>query len=129
MSFTLTRPAAGIALLVAFVAGCGSTAAATHSSTAQPKPAATAKATQPAALAKPPAVRPHRTVSPAKPPAVHPHRTVSPAPPATIPEAPPATMPAAPPATTPPANPIPQGNGGDRDADNNGGPNDGDGTI
>jgi hypothetical protein len=27
------------------------------------------------------------------------------------------------------ANPIPQGNGGDHDGDNNGGPSDGDGTI
>jgi len=26
-------------------------------------------------------------------------------------------------------NPIPQGNGGDQDADNNGGPSDGDGSI
>jgi len=26
-------------------------------------------------------------------------------------------------------NPIPQGNGGDQDADNNGGPSDGDGNI
>jgi predicted lipoprotein with Yx(FWY)xxD motif len=41
------------------------------------------------------------------------------------------TTPAAPPATAPsqPANPIPQGNGGDQDADNNGGPSDGDGNI
>jgi hypothetical protein len=32
--------------------------------------------------------------------------------------------------TTPPqANPIPQNNGGDHDADNNGGPSDGDGSI
>ena len=30
---------------------------------------------------------------------------------------------------TQPANPIPQGNGGDQDADNNGGPSDGDGNI
>jgi hypothetical protein len=29
----------------------------------------------------------------------------------------------------PPANPIPQGNGGDHDGDNNGGLSDGDGTI
>jgi hypothetical protein len=36
-----------------------------------------------------------------------------------------------PPATAPahPANLIPQGNGGDQDADNNGGPSDGDGNI
>ena len=37
------------------------------------------------------------------------------------------TTPAAPPAQTP--NPIQQGNGGDHDADNNGGPSDGDGNI
>jgi predicted lipoprotein with Yx(FWY)xxD motif len=38
---------------------------------------------------------------------------------------------AAPPATRPThaANPIPQGNGGDHDADNNGGPSDGDGNM
>jgi hypothetical protein len=43
----------------------------------------------------------------------------------------PATTPAAPPTTAPThtANPIPQGNGGDQDADNNGGPSDGDGNI
>jgi hypothetical protein len=29
----------------------------------------------------------------------------------------------------PPMNPIPQGNGGDQDGDNNGGPSDGDGTV
>jgi hypothetical protein len=28
-----------------------------------------------------------------------------------------------------PVNPIPQGNGGDQDADNNGGPSDGDGNV
>jgi predicted lipoprotein with Yx(FWY)xxD motif len=41
------------------------------------------------------------------------------------------TTPPAPPATAPaqPANPIPQGNGGDHDADNTGGPSDGDGNI
>jgi hypothetical protein len=33
------------------------------------------------------------------------------------------------PAPTHSANPIPQGNGGDGDADNNGGPSDGDGNI
>jgi hypothetical protein len=48
-----------------------------------------------------------------------------------VPPAPPATTPPAPPATAPAhtANPIPQGNGGDQDADNNGGPSDGDGNI
>ena len=41
------------------------------------------------------------------------------------------TTPAAPPAMAPvqTANPIPQDNGGDHDADNNGGPSDGDGNI
>jgi predicted lipoprotein with Yx(FWY)xxD motif len=41
------------------------------------------------------------------------------------------TTPAAPPAMTPTqtVNPIPQDNGGDHDADNNGGPSDGDGNI
>jgi hypothetical protein len=29
----------------------------------------------------------------------------------------------------PTMNPIPQGNGGDQDADNNGGPSDGDGNV
>ena len=37
--------------------------------------------------------------------------------------------PAVPPAPAQPANPIPQGDGGDQDADNNGGPSDGDGNI
>jgi predicted ATPase len=48
-------------------------------------------------------------------PATHAAVTTSPAPPATAPAQ--------------PANPIPQGNGGDHDADNNGGPSDGDGNI
>ena len=41
------------------------------------------------------------------------------------------TTPAAPPATAPAqtANPIPQNNGGDHDADNNGRPSDGDGNL
>jgi hypothetical protein len=50
----------------------------------------------------------------------------------TTPPAPPATSPAPPSPTVAapqPANPIPQGNGGDHDADNNGGPSDGDGNI
>jgi len=42
-----------------------------------------------------------------------------------------ATTPPAPPASAPAqtANPIPQGNGGDQNADNNGGPSDSDGNI
>ena len=104
MSFPLARSAAGVALLAALTAGCG-TAVTAHSSA--PKPTATA----------------HSTTPPARP------ATTPPAPPATTPPAPPVTTPPAPPVTTPPANPIPQGNGGDQDADNNGGPSDGDGNI
>jgi hypothetical protein len=48
--------------------------------------------------------------------------------PVTTPASPPATTAPAP-ATTAPANPIPQGNGGDHDPDNNGAPSDGDGNL
>jgi hypothetical protein len=60
-----------------------------------------------------------------------PPHAAPPAAPATTPAAPPSSTPAAPPATAPAhtANPIPQGNGGDHDADNNGGPSDGDGNL
>jgi hypothetical protein len=94
MSFTLIRPAAGLALLAALAAGCGNAVAAQHHPA--PKPAATAHQ--------------HHTSGPT-------HTAV------TTPPAPPATAPAQ------TANPIPQGNGGDQDADNNGGPSDGDGNI
>ena len=105
MSFTLARPAAGLALLAVLAAGCG-TAAAAHSSA--PGPAAGTHS----ATAKP-AVAHHHHHHHARPV----HRAAS------TPAAPPATAPAQ------PANPIPQGNGGDQDADNNGGPSDGDGNI
>jgi hypothetical protein len=95
MSFTLIRPAAGLALLAALAAGCGNAVAAQHH--AAPKPAASAHQ--------------HHQSGPM-------HTAV------TTPPAPPATTPAA-----PSANPVPQGNGGDQDADNNGGPSDGDGNI
>ena len=106
MSFSLARSAAGLALLAALTAGC-STAVAAHSST--PKPTATAHSAKPSA---PPTTEP-------------------PAPPTTEPPAPPASTPAPPPATivAPPPNPIQQGDGGDHDPDNNGGPSDGDGNI
>jgi hypothetical protein len=45
MSLALTRPAAGLALLAALIAGCGTAAAAHH---AAPKPAAAAHHRQPA---------------------------------------------------------------------------------
>jgi hypothetical protein len=108
MSLTISRSAAGLALLAALAAGCG-TAVAAHSSA--PKPAASA----------------HQRHHPAP---IHTPVTTPPAPPATAPAAP-ASTPPAPPATAPAktANPIPQGNGGDHDPDNNGGPSDGDGNI
>jgi hypothetical protein len=109
MSFPLARSAAGLALLAALTAGC-STAVAAHSSV--PKPTATAHSVKPSA--KP-------SAKPSVPPTTQP-----PAPPTTQPPAPPpptATM------SAPPPNPISQGNGGDHDPDNNGGPSDGDGNI
>ena len=61
--------------------------------------------------------------APAAPPAK------KPSPQATAPAAPPAAPAAPKPQSKPKANPIPQGGGGDGDADNNGGPDDGDGGI
>jgi uncharacterized membrane protein len=114
MSIALIRSAAGLALLAAVAAGCG-TAAASHPASKQPKPAAAQNA-----HTDPPQNVP---ASPASPAATQPS-----APAATQPAPPAATQPA-PPAATHTANPIPQGNGGDQDADNNGGPSDGDGNI
>jgi predicted lipoprotein with Yx(FWY)xxD motif/nucleotide-binding universal stress UspA family protein len=67
----------------------------------------------------------HEVTAAPKPAAAHHrHHHARPAHPAvSTPPAPPATAPAQ------PANPIPQGNGGDHDADNNGGPSDGDGNL
>jgi hypothetical protein len=81
-------------------AGCG-TAVTVHSSAPRPPAAAHSAALQPT-------------------PAHHPRHS-QPVP-ATV------TAPPSAPAITP-ANPIPQGNGGDQDTDNNGGPSDGDGNI
>jgi hypothetical protein len=126
MSLTFIRSAAGAALLAVLAAGCGTAATAHH---AAAKPAAAAQPHHSAAVHAPvttPASRP-ATIAPA---------TTAPAPattapaPATTAPAPATTAPA--PATTAPAspaNPIPQGNGGDHDPDNNGGPSDGDGNL
>jgi hypothetical protein len=121
MQLKPARLAAGLALLIA-LAGCG-TAGATHSSSTGHKPASPMPATTRAAapvktrVATRHAARRHHR---------H-HRHHAPAPAVTTPPAP------APAVTTPPspppANPIPQGNAGDQDADNNGGPTDGDGSI
>ena len=102
MSFTLAGSAAGLALLAVLAAGCG-TAVTAHPAAAKPAAAAHSAAPQPTAH--------HHHHSPPT------HAAV------TTPPAAPATAPAQ---TT---NPIPQGNGGDQDADNNGGPTDGDGNI
>lgn len=99
MSLHLSHRVAGFALLAA-LAGCGGTAVAAHSSGGKPTA-----------------------------PAVMHSRYAAPAPSATKPATQhPATPPAARPSPTR-ANPIPQGNGGDHDADNSGGPSDGDGNL
>jgi hypothetical protein len=85
MSLTLTRSAAGLALLTALLAGCGASA---KSQPAGNTPAAS-------------------TSAPSSP----------------------AASPSAAPAHSSGSSGIPQGNGGDQDADNNGGPSDGDGNI
>jgi len=74
-----------------------------------PKSSSASSSRQPAAPAAPPAQKP--------------------SPQATAPAAPPAAPAAPKPQSKPKANPIPQGGGGDGDADNNGGPDDGDGGI
>ena len=111
----LALPAAAVAVTLA---ACGSSGG-PPAHPAAPKPAGAAhshahSAPPHAAAAAPPkqARAAHHHAHPAPPPAA-----------ATPPPAPPATPPA------PTANPIPQGNGGDQDADNNGGPSDGDGNI
>jgi len=115
MTSALVRSAA-VALLVMFAAGCGSAGAARPAQKQPTSPvqsAATPVQTAPAPTASAPVHRRHRRAP-----------THSAAPPAYTP---PAYTP--PPAPSPSANPIPQHNGGDQDADNNGGPSDGDGDI
>ena len=63
------------------------------------------------------------TTPPAASPSPAPKTTTQPAPPPAPKPAPPAAKPA------PPASGIPQNGGGDGDADNNGGPSDGDGNV
>ena len=120
MSFT-TRAGAGLALLAALVAGC-STAAASHS--AAPKPTRmphSQHASPPMEAAADPAAHSptpmahHRRHH-------HHHHHAQPVPVVVTPPPPP------PPPTMVP-NPIPQGNGGDQDGDNNGAPSDGDGNV
>ena len=110
MSLTLLRSAAGAALLAVLAAGCGTAVTAQHTAARDHQ----SQAPIHAAVTTPPAP-PATTTAPA-PPATPAPATTAPAPPTTT-------------APTPPANPIPQGNGGDQDPDNNGAPSDGDGNI
>ena len=110
MFVTLARRALVFALLAALAAGCGS-AAAGHSTAPKPVAAAHSPAPEPSPATHSPTAEPVMVRH-------HHHRHH------------PRHMHAE--ASTPPAqpvNPIPQGNGGDQDADNNGGPSDGDGNI
>jgi hypothetical protein len=98
----LALTVAGVATIV--LAACGSTASSGSSHQQSPAPTH-ARTTAPAQSPAP-------THAPTSAPAHSPAPTHAP--------------------TTAPAhsaNPIPQGNGGDGDADNNGGPSDGDGNI
>ena len=91
---------------------------------------ASAPSTTSAPTTAPPTTSPPPTAPPTtSPPATAPPTT---SPPATAPPTTASPPPTAPPTTSPPPPPttvIPQGNGGDHDPDNNGGPTDGDGVV
>jgi hypothetical protein len=127
MQLTLARWAAGLALLTVLAAGCGATstrhAAVTGHVSVQPAPTATHMATPVTATHMATPVKARRPATPAARHHRHHHHRPA-APTVTTPPAPPV-----PPAPPPSMNPIPQDNGGDHDADNNGGPIDGDGNI
>jgi hypothetical protein len=100
MSITLIRSVASAALLAALATGCG-TAVAAHSAASKPT------ATQPSHPAPMHTAVTTPSAQPSHPAPMHTAVTA--------------------PASS--ANPIAQGNGGDHDSDNNGGPSDGDGTL
>ena len=102
MSFTLAGSAAGLALLAVLAAGCG-TAVTAHPAAAKPSAAAHSAAPRPTAH--------HHHHFPAGARCGH-YATRS-----------------AGRCARPDHQSLPQGNGGDQDADNNGGPTDGDGNI
>jgi len=124
MQLTLARWAAGLALLTVLAAGCGATstrhAAVTGHVSVSPVPTVTHMATPVTATHMATPVKARRPTTPAARHHRHHHHR---------PTAPTVTTPPAPPAPPPSMNPIPQDNGGDHDADNNGGPIDGDGNI
>ena len=130
MQLTLARWAAGLALLTVLAAGCGATstrhAAVTGLVSVPPVPTATHMATPVTATHMATPVKAPRPAMPAARHHRHHHHRPA-APTVTTPPAPP--PPPAPPAPPPSMNSIPQDNGGDHDADNNGGPIDGDGNI
>jgi hypothetical protein len=121
MQLTLARWAAGLALLTMLAAGCVATstrhAAVTGHASVSPVPTATHMATPVTATHMATPVKARRPTTPAARHHRHHHHRPT-APTVTTPPAPPPSM-----------NPIPQDNGGDHDADNNGGPIDGDGNI
>jgi hypothetical protein len=90
----------------------------------KPAPAAHTTITKPPPTTAPPVAATPTTVPPPPPTTAPPVAAT----PTTVPPPPPTT---APPVATPPAvvNGIAQDNGGDHDADNNGGPSDGDGNL
>ena len=124
MQLTLDRWAAGLALLTVLAAGCGATstrhAAVTGHVSVSPVPTVTHMATPVTATHMATPVKARRPTTPAARHHRHHHHR---------PTAPTVTTPSAPPAPPPSMNPIPQDNGGDHDADNIGGPIDGDGNI
>jgi type IV secretory pathway VirB10-like protein len=106
-----------------------------HATAFKPTPA-----TRTTTTTTPPTNPPTAVPAPATtaPPTTTPPTTVPPPPPTTAPPVAPAptTVPPPPPTTAPPVAPPPavvngiaQDNGGDHDADNNGGPSDGDGNL
>ena len=124
MQLTLARWAAGLALLTVLAAGCGATstrhAAVTGHVSVSPVPTATHMATPVTATHMATPVKAQAPTTPAARHHRHHHHR---------PAAPIVTTPLAPPAPPTSMNTIPQDNGGDHDADNNGGPIDGDGNI
>ena len=113
----LALPAAALAVTLA---ACGSSAG-----PVAPKPAGTAHSHAQSAPAHAAAAAPPKQAGAAH----HHHHHHSAPPPAAVTAPPPPPPAPPPPAPAQTANPIPQGNGGDQDADNNGGPSDGDGNI
>src|SRR5690348_5783990 len=117
MSPTLARLLAAVAFTGILVAGCStaspSSAPSRHPhAAAAPSSSPAGTATQPAAQSTKPAAKPHKPHEHARKP--HKHKAASQPAPSSQPAAAP---PSSPPAAQPP-NPIPQGNGGDQDADN-----------